>query len=82
MGFHADDDQEESMILSVIASSPDESPRKVVFQTKKKHKGSKFLKDDVQYELSLNAGDGYDMDGKSKMLIFELVSSFLIIPTF
>jgi alkylated DNA repair dioxygenase AlkB len=62
IGFHADDDQGESMILVVIPSSPQGS-RTVVIQTKKKKKAD-FVDGDEQFELLLSAGDGYDMDGK------------------
>jgi len=62
IGLHADNDQGEDKILTVLVKSP-EPPRRVLIQTTPP-KGTKAKQDgDVQYELNVGAGDAYDMDG-------------------
>jgi alkylated DNA repair dioxygenase AlkB len=54
MGFHADDDQGETLILAVVITQ--EGDRVITF----KPKGKGHL---VEYQLQLKAGDAYAMDG-------------------
>jgi alkylated DNA repair dioxygenase AlkB len=61
MGLHADDDQGESTILSVLVDSPPE-PRKVIISPNKKKKP--WIEGDQQLQLFMHAGDAYEMDGK------------------
>ena len=64
MGFHADNDQDEDLILTVLIRSPDR-PRRVLIQAAPRKKGTTKRQDgDEQYELSLGAGDAYDMNGE------------------
>lgn len=62
INLHADNNQGEDKILTVLVASPD-TPRKIVVQTMRP-KGTTAKQDgDEQYELFIGAGDGYDMDG-------------------
>jgi hypothetical protein len=60
MGFHADDDQDEKCIMTILTSSP-LSPRKILIRQGKRKVGLET--GDVEVELYLSAGDGYCMDG-------------------
>lgn len=65
IGFHADNDQGEELILTVlVTSSP--KPRRVVFKRMQEDgEKSKHLRDgDEEIELCLGAGDAYYMDGE------------------
>jgi 2OG-Fe(II) oxygenase superfamily len=71
MGFHADDDQEESYILTAIMSQ--KHVRHVVF--KPKRCADETNKDvlEVHYKLELSEGDAYSMDGtKYNCMLFAL----------
>lgn len=72
MGFHSDNDQNESMILAIVPNCPDESERKIIIRTKtttkkiKKNMTTFNVNGERCYEvleIQLKAGDGYDMDG-------------------
>lgn len=66
IGYHSDDDQNESMILAIIPYCPDDMERKIIIQTKtRKGKNTKINQEECfeELELYLKAGDGYDMDG-------------------
>ena len=66
MGFHADDDQGESLIFSVVVASPDGTTRKVRIQSKTKNE---------EIELYLDSSDGYSMDGTMQMHYLHSVPS-------
>ena len=61
MGYHADDDQGETKILTVVVESPS-SPRRVRIKVKGSHE---LEHGDEELELYLGAGDAYEMDGES-----------------
>lgn len=54
INFHADDDQGEQLILTVLVSTPLECTRKVLIRNKNGLE---------EFELFLGAGDAYSMDG-------------------
>jgi alkylated DNA repair dioxygenase AlkB len=62
MGFHADNDQGEELILSVLVSSPENATRRVRVR-EIRPKGKSAQKGDEELELFLDAGDAYSMDG-------------------
>lgn len=61
IGPHADDDQEEDTIMTILVQSP-EMPRRVVIESSDAE-ATYHQEGDVQYELHLGAGDAYVMDG-------------------
>jgi hypothetical protein len=63
MGYHADNDQGEELIMTVLVSSPANATRHVSIRPRhfQKH-GWKDGDEDI--ELLLGAGDAYSMDGK------------------
>lgn len=63
IGYHADDDQGEELILSVLVSSPVGAARKVSIRRMHSKNGGHKDKDE-EYQLFLGAGDAYSMDGK------------------
>jgi len=60
-GFHADNNQGEKVILTVIAASPDE-PRRVAIKTDTQQ--SLTQHNDIKINLYLDTGDAYVMDGE------------------
>ena len=64
IGYHADDDQGEDLILSVLVASPVNATRKICIFSKEAHKRKGgWCEGDKKYELLLDAGDAYSMDG-------------------
>jgi len=61
IGLHADNDQGEDKIMTVLVKSPD-TPRRVVIQTAPQKGTKKKQEGDQQFELNIGAGDAYDMD--------------------
>ena len=65
IGFHADDDQQEELILCVLVSSPRDATRNVVIRPKfRKKEKTKPKHGEDEFQLCLDAGDAYSMDGK------------------
>lgn len=64
MGFHADDDQGEELILTVLVRSPSDVTRRVVIRPMSRKIEDKWKGGDEEYVLLLTAGDAYSMDGK------------------
>ena len=62
IGLHADNDQGEDKIMTILVKSPT-PPRRVVIQTSPAKGTKKKQEGDEQYELNIGAGDAYDMDG-------------------
>jgi len=63
IGFHADDDQNEELILTALVSSPAGTTRRIsIHQKNDKSRGNHV--GDEQFELFLDAGDAYSMDGE------------------
>ena len=60
MGFHADDTQKESLILTVVIESDD---KRVIKIRPKKGKKEEYVDGDEQIELFIKGGDGYRMNG-------------------
>jgi len=64
IGFHADDDQKEQLIWTALVASPSSTTRSVQLRRKLKRKQKrKDLQQDELFELFLDAGDSYSMDG-------------------
>lgn len=63
MGLHADDDQGESMIFTVILRTSQKG-RGVVVEPRKETIGRPFTHGDVRYEFFPEAGDAYRMNGE------------------
>jgi hypothetical protein len=61
MGYHADDDQDETVIFTVLAYSP--YPRRIVIKKTKSERDDSDNDDCERYELFLREGGGYCMDG-------------------
>lgn len=66
IGFHADDDQNEVLILSVLVRSPLDATRKLLIRRKtwKENNVRVYQNGEEEFELFLGAGDAYSMDGK------------------
>ena len=62
IGFHADDDQGEQLILSALVSSPAETTRRISIRSRHSKKSGN-VEGDEQFELYMDAGDAYSMDG-------------------
>lgn len=63
IGYHADNDQGEELILTVLVSSPVGATRRICIRDI--HFKTEGTKDkDEELELRLDAGDAYSMDGK------------------
>ena len=62
MGYHADDDQGEEIILTVLVSSPVGARRKVSIRPIHWKEGDRHKDEELQ--LMLGAGDAYSMDGE------------------
>jgi len=62
IGFHADDDQGEQLILSALVSSPADTTRRISIRSRRSKKSGN-VEGDEQFELFLDAGDAYSMDG-------------------
>lgn len=65
IGFHADNDQGEELILTALVTSPPK-PRRVVFKRMPKdgEKSTHLRHGHEEIELCLGAGDAYSMDGE------------------
>jgi len=65
IGYHADDDQGEELVLTALVNSPKDVTRRISIRTRKKSKSDAGNADgDEQFELFLDAGDAYSMDGE------------------
>ena len=63
IGYHADNDQGEELILTVLVSSAVDATRRICIRDI--HFKTEGIKDkDEELELMLDAGDAYSMDGK------------------
>lgn len=92
MGFHADDDQGEQLIVTaIISSSSGEASRFIRFRRKRRgskhyNAGKNLRSLDFELEMCLQAGDVYSMDGTFRCRVFVLflfVSYlFFILPCF
>lgn len=77
IGLHADNDQGEDCILTVLVKSPT-TPRGVIIQTSHANSKSKAKRDgDEQYLLLVGAGDAYSMDGIMQLYYVHGVPSSL-----
>mmetsp|Transcript_17218 Transcript_17218/g.49908 ORF Transcript_17218/g.49908 Transcript_17218/m.49908 type:complete len:1249 (-) Transcript_17218:777-4523(-) len=63
IAWHADDTQEESIILCVVVESSNSRPRPLKIRSKRK-RGEKPKEGDEQIELFPGPGDAYEMDAK------------------
>jgi len=68
IGFHADDDQAEEQILTALVSSPAGTTRRVCIRSKSSKSttapGNNQVDDNEEFEILLDAGDAYLMDGE------------------
>jgi alkylated DNA repair dioxygenase AlkB len=69
MGYHADDDQGEKIILTVPVSSPIKATRCIRIRPYHS-KGKGIMEGDEEFELLLGSGDAYSMDGKQNLSLF------------
>ena len=79
IGFHADDDQAEEQILTALVSSPAGTTRRVCIRPKSGNSttapGNHQVGGDEQFELFLDAGDAYLMDGEMQQHYVHSVPS-------